>query len=248
MFSLFPLALALAAAASLFIGDGQTPAEVVDFITQVIPVSRQLIARNVEQVLDRRGTIGFLALIGLIYSASGVFTILARNIGRAFERRSPRGFLKQRLVALAMVAVVILFLIISLLVTTTVSLLPRLALPLGGATPIYEARLWQILSRVVPVVFLFVLFTAIYRWVPPVQVRWQTAALAGAVATVLWQVASNGFTRYLSSGLVEYELIYGSLGAVIALMLWIYISSLIILFCAHLSAALERRAEDAHQE
>ena len=54
------------------------------------------------------------------------------------------------------------------------------------------------------------------------------------------EIATDGFSWYLSSGIVRYELVYGSLGTVVALMLWIYIGVLITLFGAHLSAAVAR--------
>ena len=59
-----------------------------------------------------------------------------------------------------------------------------------------------------------------------------------AVAAVGWELANGAFKWYLTSGLARYQLVYGSLGALIALMLWIYISSIIVLFGAHLSATI----------
>ena len=67
------------------------------------------------------------------------------------------------------------------------------------------------------------------------------------MATLAGEIATNGFTWYLSSGIVQYELVYGSLGAIVALMLWIYIGALIILFGAHLGAAIARHAEVGRQ-
>jgi len=66
------------------------------------------------------------------------------------------------------------------------------------------------------------------------------AALAAALA---WELSTNGFTWLLSSGLVHYELVYGSLGAIIALLFWIYLISWILLFGAYLTAAIDEPAE-----
>jgi membrane protein len=63
------------------------------------------------------------------------------------------------------------------------------------------------------------------------------------VATIGWELVKAAFAWYLSSGLARHHLVYGSLGAVVALMLWIYLSSLIILFGAHIGAAIGQRRQ-----
>jgi membrane protein len=105
--------------------------------------------------------------------------------------------------------------------------------------------LWEVVSRLIPWLFTFLLFFGLYLWVPNVEVE-RRAALWGAVAAAIaWEVVKNGFVLYLGSGLVKYELVYGSLGAVVALMLWIYLGGWITLFGAHLSAAIAgERLED----
>jgi membrane protein len=61
------------------------------------------------------------------------------------------------------------------------------------------------------------------------------------VTALAWEIAASAFTWFLSSGLASYQLVYGSLGTVVALMVWIYVGSSIILFGAHLSAAITQR-------
>ncbi len=73
---------------------------------------------------------------------------------------------------------------------------------------------------------------------PNTEVKRRAAFWGALVAALAWEVAANGLAWYLKSGLVQYELVYGSLGAVVALMFWIYLSSWITLFGAHLSAAI----------
>jgi membrane protein len=84
------------------------------------------------------------------------------------------------------------------------------------------------------------MFLSLYRWVPNTKVGWSGPLVGAFLAAFAWEVAASVFAWYLGSGLVQYELIYGSLGTVVALMLWIYIGSLITLFGAHLGAAVEQ--------
>jgi membrane protein len=65
----------------------------------------------------------------------------------------------------------------------------------------------------------------------------KAASLSALGITVLWRLASMGFQWYLASGFARYEVIFGSLSAVVAILLWIYISSMILFFGAHVCAA-----------
>jgi len=240
IFSLFPLLLALIAGGSFVLESEQVQRLVLDFVDEVFPVSQRLIERNIQAVLALRGTVRFVALISLVWSATGGLTALIRNINRAWSEAKPRNFLEDRLLALGMVGGLAVLLALSSVSTTVLDVLARFSVPIGGGLSIYETFLWTILSGIVPRLFAFSALLGLYRWVPNTQVRWSEAFWGALVATLAWRIATNGFTWYLSSGIVRYELVYGSLGAIVALMLWIYIIGLIALFGAHLSAAIAR--------
>jgi membrane protein len=238
LFSLFPLLLFLVAAGSFVLDSEQAYQQAVGLVTEAVPISRELIESNFQQVLRLRGPVGIVGLIGSLWSASGFFTTLAYQINRAWPEADARHFLARRLVALGMVGSLAALLALSLVSSAALNLLPRLQVPLGGGVSVYETPLWAVLSNVVPWLLTVFLFLGLYLWVPNTPVK-RSAALGGAlVAAVAWEVASNAFAWYLGSRLARYQVVYGSLGAVVALMLWIYISSWIILFGAHLSAAI----------
>jgi len=100
-----------------------------------------------------------------------------------------------------------------------------------------------VVSILVPWVVTFVLFFALYRWVPNVPVPRSAAASSAILAAMAWGGFARAFSWYLGSGLARYDLIYGSLGAIVALLYWIYWSSWIILFGAHLGATWARPDE-----
>lgn len=236
IFSLFPLLLVLVSATGYFVADERARREAVALVTEVIPVSRELIERNVEQVFELRGPVGIVGLVGLLWSATGVFAVLAHNVNRAWSEAELRGFLKIRLVGLAMVGVLLILLVFSLASNPLLNLIPRLHVPfLGGVS---ETILWDIISRVVSFLFTFLLFLTLYRWVPNTKVGWRAAVGGAVLATVGWEAVKAVFLWVIGSGIVQYELVYGSLGAVVALMVWIYLGSWITLFGAHFSAAL----------
>jgi membrane protein len=238
LFSLFPLLLALVAAGSLVLEDELAAQEAIDLVSNAIPVSQELIRQNIRQVLQSRGTFGAVGLLGLVWSATGVFTNLARNINRAWSETEQRGFFGGRLVALAMVGILAVLLILSVALTTVINLLPQANLNWLNDVPIYETALWPIVTGLLPLLLSFGLFSALYRWVPNTTVPWRAALWGAGVATLLWEIAKRGFLWYLNAGLARYSLVYGSLGTVVALMFWLYLSALITFLGAHLAAAV----------
>jgi len=242
VFSLFPLLLALIAGGSFVLESEQVQQRVLDATADVFPVAQPLIERNIERVLEQRGTVGTAALVGLLWSGTGVLTVLAYNINRAWPEAKPRNLVERRLVAVGMVGGLVVLLALSSIARTVLGVLSQLSVPLWGGVAIYETPVWTIVSNIAPRLLTFFAFLGLYRWVPNTQVRWWEAFWGALVGTLGGEVATKGFTWYLSSGLVQYELVYGSLGAIVALMLWIYIGGLITLFGAHLSAAIGRHA------
>ncbi len=245
LFSLFPLLLALVAAGSYLLDRQQVFQQVVDLVSNAFPISQNLIEVNLRQVLQLRGAVGLIGLVVALWSASGAFTILTRNVNRAWAEAPPRGFLESRLVALGMVGSLAVLLILSLLASTALNVLSRLQVPLVDIQSLYSTPLWTTLSDLVPWLFIFLLFLALYRWVPNAEVSWAAAFWAALVVALAWEIIANLFAWYVSSGLARYRIVYGSLGTVVALLFWIYLSSWIIIFGAHLSAAVARHTSEA---
>lgn len=237
-FSLFPLLLFLVAIGSFILASDQAYAQVVNFAGQIFPGSQDLIQQNIQQVLALRGPVGLIGLVGLMWSASEAFDALSRHINRAWSTARPRAAWQYRLLGLGMIGALAGLLVLSLLSTAVASLLNGLQIPLGGSVAIYGTVLWKILAGLVPAIFTFLMFLSLYRWVPHIKVKWSQAMWGALVATLAWQLAATVFTWIVRSGLAQYQLIYGSLGTVVALMLWIYLCSWIALFGAHLSAAV----------
>lgn len=239
-FSLFPLALFLVSVASTILVQDREQAveQVINLIRQAIPVSPGLIRDNIEQVLALRGTVSLIGAVGTLWSALGFFSILSGNINRAWPEAEPRNFLEQRLVALVMIAVLVVLLALSLASTAILNFFPPWQIPVLNGLFLRETLLWRILTALVPWLFAFLLFLALYRWTPNTEVPWRAAGWAALIISVVWQVAASAFTWYLGSDLARYQLVYGSLGTIIALLFWIYLSSWFTLFGAHLNAAI----------
>ena len=244
-FSLFPLLLVFVSIGSYFLESEQVYQQALGLVKEAIPVSQSLIEENLQRMLDARGAVGLVGLVGLIWSASGVFSGLAYNINLAWAKAERRGFFQKRFVALAMMGVLTVLLVVTLIIETAIRLLSRLRIPLLGEVSLYDSSLWRLSSNLTPWLLVLLLYLALYRWVPTVKVNWLSALWSAVVSATAWKVATSVFARYLESGLGRYEVIYGSLGAVVALMFLIYIISWITLYGAHLNVAVQEWMEQA---
>lgn len=233
IFSMFPLLLVLVAIGGFLLESEQVQNQIVNLVEITVPISTDLVISNMEQVLEERGAIGIIGLIGLVWSASGGLTMLIRNINRAWPAARARNFIQSRLIAFIIIAVLVILLALSSIATAVINLLPEFGLEFLTETPAFS-----LLFNLAPFLVGFFIFTSLYRWVPTVPVSWLAASISGFVASLAWQLSTTGFTWYLRSGLVQYRLVYGSLGTIVALMFWIYINCLIIIFCAHLCSAI----------
>lgn len=244
LFSLFPLILFLAAVMSYILESSeQAYLQTVMFFGSALPVSFTMVQDNLREVLELRGQIGVIGLIGALWAASSFFTTLARSVNRAWPKFRLRSVVQNRLIGLAMVGALFLLLLFSLLSSAFANLIPSLVDTIGGGNVPLFSPIWRLLLRLVPGVFSFLMFVALYRWVPNRLVCWRAVLQGAAMTVVLWESVKLVFGFYLTSGFSNYELLYVSLGTVMALMFWIYLSSLIALFGAYLVATLDLKQQ-----
>jgi membrane protein len=248
LFSLFPLTLFLIALLGMVVQSGDAYRETVGFIRNVFPFSGDVVGNNLKEVMKQRGPLSIIGLIAILWSASGYFNTLAYSINRAWPAVKLRSLVQNRLVALGMIGALALFLILSLLTTMITGLLPYLKTLLGDDGIRLLTGGWLLALRLGPVLFTFLIFAAMYQWVPNKKVRWRAVIIGALFAAITWELARLVFTYYLNSGIVHYEFVYGSLGALIALMLWIYLSNLLSLFGAYIVAELDVRSDQVEQK
>jgi len=239
LFSLFPLVLLLVVVGGTVLKHSMTGEEILETAIRILPVSQDLIRRNLVAILDSRGTVGAVGLVGLLWASTSVFTTLIHNLNRAWPDAPPRGVVHARLTAVLQV-ILALVLLSSFLVAQTLLRLPEewrltdigagLRLPFFASTP----------SRLIFSFSFFLTLVLLYWWVPKVRVRWREAVGGAVVAATTIHAATTLFLGVLDSGLAKYNLVYGSLGALLALMTWAYITSLLLLYGAHVSAAIAR--------
>ncbi len=237
-FSIFPLILVLVSFASFVLKSQFIQDQILNYIIDIFPISPELILTNIENVLSKRGTVGLLALIGLMWSASNMFNTISLNIDRAWPNSVAHSFIERRVMGFAILvglAILVIFLwFINALIK--IDFIDRLIV--FFKIPILTTSLWEILALIAPRAFRLLMYWIMFQWLPKASVK-PMEALVGAMFTlILSELITFVMNWYLGSQWVRYELIYGSLGRIIALLLWIYFSSFLILFGAHVSSAV----------
>ena len=234
IFSIFPLILGLVTLASFLLQSAEARDAVIAGITGLLPGSAELVRRNIELVLRERGTIGVFAMIFLLWSAKEVFGAITTSLNLAWNVKETRPFLRLTALQLALVFAVGFFLALSFAVTAVLQLLFLWEIPILGRGPLTR-DLWNLLGGLVPLVLTIIAFYFVYRFVPNIKVKAEDAWPGAIAAGLLFEIAKNAFLFY-TSGFANYRLVYGSVGAVIALLFWAWVSGVILLFGAEISA------------
>lgn len=237
LFSVFPLLLGLIALLGLLLEPAQVQKRLLEMTSQVFPASADLVSQNIDAVVASRGAIGLLSILGLFWSASALFAAIRKSLNRAWNVERERPFLKQKLIDFGMAAGVGLLLLVSVTITAAYGVAWQLLPP--QVRMVEESGLWRIAASLLPLVFSFMLFAMVYRFVPNTTVSWGDIWPGAALAAILFEAAKNLFVWYLSS-FANYSLVYGSLATVIVFLFWTYISALILLAGAELAAAYTR--------
>jgi len=238
IFSLFPLLLFLVSVLGYFLDRFGSPIQVAEFITRAIPISNDLVYNNLVQILNVRGIGGIIGILGLIWAASSVFTTASRNINRAWPNAPNRNILEHRLFAVVMIFTLLIFFAAWIFSNVVLSLIPKLVFPLVGEIYLFEEPIWSFIGTWIPWVLGFSILLVIYYLLPNTKVKWSEALWGAAIASILINLATRIFTWFLGSGMAAFEVIYGSLGAGLALVTWVYVCAVIVLIGAHISAAV----------
>ena len=239
LFSLFPVILIVIAANSFLLESLHVQEKILETILKFFPVaSHQIISTNMQQILQARGAVGIVGLIALVWAATCVFTTLVHNLNRAWIDAPAQNIFRARLTAFSIILFLVVLLPLFLMAKAAIHLIVSWNVQLIGGINISYFR--PILSNIIIYIFICMTLMILYRWIPKTKVRWSEAFGGAFFAVIAEEAATSAFSWFLSSGLSRYNLVYGSLGALISFMTWIYIINLIVLFGAHLSAAISQ--------
>ncbi|MCD4671155.1 MAG: YihY/virulence factor BrkB family protein, partial [Anaerolineaceae bacterium] len=233
IFSIFPMALLLVVAGSSWFREEMARQQAIQFVTDLFPISPALTEQLIQNMLDRRGAMTIFSSVGLLWAASGYFNLLVRNINRAWTGIRTRHFVRTRLEALLIVVALGMLFLLSMLAMSAFELLGKFQMPFWQEL-FYQGPLRKILSLSVPLLLRMGMIWGLYFWIPKTAVNRKAAFWSALIVTVAWRTITFVITWYFSSGLTNYDVVYGSLSTTIVSMFWLYLSNYTLLMGAHL--------------
>jgi membrane protein len=246
LLSLFPALIAMVSLIGLFGDPKATTSSLTEIITEIGPHSAaETFKGPIESLTESRSTAGFTFVLGLVlalWSASSYTGAFMRASNVIYETREGRPFWKLRpLQLLVTLAMIVLVTLLALSLVLTGPIVSAIAGPLGigsTAVDVWNVAKWPVMALV------FLLMLAILYYASPNAklrgFRWVTPG--SLVAIVVWIVASALFGFYVAN-FGSYDKTYGTLGGLVALLVWFWISNLAVLFGHQLNAELERSVE-----
>jgi membrane protein len=231
LLSLFPLTLLSISIASFYFGLLMDQQQIVQKLEFIAPALGQLLGNNINEIILARGPVSSIAFLALIWSASTFFFTLTQTLNGIWgnKRRSP--VWKRRGLAILFVLTFVgpaLFLasFAGSMIENLRTWLPVPISPIGGGISIVVAILLDV-----------ALFMVLYIILPHGSSTWREV-LPGAIgAGLLWGLAKKAFLLFVSTYISISNLVYGSVAAIVAFLLWAYLSGLIFLFGAFLSVS-----------
>lgn len=220
---------------------------IIEKLGSVMPAEAvALLESGLDRTAEEGGGLTMILIGGAValWTASGTANAVMRALNRVHGTEESRGFVRQRLVGLAMVlvAIVAFMLVFGLLI-----LGPKLSGWVGGLVGAEGAVRWAWWLGQWPilVVGLLVAFgTALFLGPDVQRRRWRFLSVGAGLAVALWLAASGGFALYVAF-LGSYNQTWGALGAVIIMLTWLWLSSLALLFAAEVDAETERTRSTA---
>ncbi len=254
LFSLFPLIIFSVGILGLVIQDPDLQADIVDEVMQSIPLSQEEGRGDVTDALsavarDQSGAIGIFGLLGLAWSGSAVFGVLRSSMNIVFRVETPRPPVIQKLFDLVIVLSFAPFFVASIAATSFLRLARHTSedVPLLGDAPHALGAGWWAASILLPMLVSCAAFFLVYWLVPTRHIQARHLLPGAVLAAVLFEAVKIGFNVYLEN-FSNYDIVFGSLGAVVAFLFWVYLSASILLLGAEVAAETPHVAAGAYDQ
>jgi membrane protein len=244
LLSLFPLALVVIYIAGSISGSPIQQEQIIRGIGYLLPVSRQLIASTITNVAAARGAIGVVAFIGLLWGGFAFFNSIRKALNTVWGIRQPQPILKAQLINLAMMIGAAILLFLSVLITAMLSIVYDLGMQAQVAEPVRITLIERVLANVLATGLAFMIFLLLYKFIPSIRPKWKDIWLGALAAGISFEITKLIFIFYIRI-FNPYNLVYGSIGALIAFLIWTYWSALVFLFIAkitHVNLEMRSRA------
>ena len=241
IFSIFPMLVLITTLLGIVLQDVDRQQAVIQAIINLMPDGTEIITDLLKSVVASRTVPSIIAVITLLWSATGFLRGLLSAIDLVHSREyTHSSFMMRGIGGIVLVLTVPALFLLLFLSTISSVLIEYLPVDL----PYYLDYLLKVLANGTIV---FVMATAVFflmmHFIPSRRAPARVTFVSSLITALAWVLLGYGFSLYLSSGFAKFNVIYGSIGAVMALMLYLYLTNAVVLLGAQLNASLARFEE-----
>jgi membrane protein len=238
LLSLFPFLLMLISVLGVVTSRSDARAETLNFVLHYFPTRLDFVARQLEALQRTRVPLGLFGGFALIWASLGFFSAISTAVNYAWKVERNRSYLKHKLVAFLMMVTACGLLVLTVFVFSMSQVVG--ASWFGAVAASYPSLLRLRGLTVSSTATLSLVFGVglIFYFVPTAKVRFRDVWVGATLTGLLWRVAFAGFAWWVRD-MSRYS-IHGSIGAVVVFLVWIYISSVILLYGVEFTAAYSR--------
>lgn len=215
--------------------------DVLNFISTYAPADTVgMINDNITRISnERNGGLLSIGIIGTLWSASNGINAIMRAFNAAYNVDEDRSFIASRFIAIFLTVGMLFVIIIAFLLPIFGKMIGVYLFSFFGLSESF-LQIWGMLRWVISSVVFFIVLLALYIMAPNKKVHLKDVTVGAAFATIGWQLVSLAFSYYVNN-IGNYSATYGSLGGVIILMIWFFISGIIIITGGEINALLKQQ-------
>ena len=228
LFSLFPLTLAVIFGLSFFLGP-ESIEDLAQKVAQQAPISRQTVSDVLTGTLQSRNLAGSAGIVGLLAAGTAVFAAIRKGVNATWGITKPRPFVQERLIDISLMLAAAILMLVSIFSTAVLAYLREIVGFITTGSSLNGDFVWNRVASVIPPALSFIVFSGIYWLLPNTRVRFSEVLPGAIFATIAFEVIKIVFVWYVGNYSI-YSTVYGSVGGVVALLTWVYLSALILLF------------------
>lgn len=214
---------------------------VLNFLDTYLPEEvSSMLESNLQSLLtNQSGGLLSISIIGAIWSASKGVNALTQAFNKAYKVEEDRSFIVSRAISIGLTIALVLTIAVALLLPIFGKAIGEFVFSFVNLSDGF-VQVWNTLRWTLSSLILFIVLYVLYTLAPNKKVKIREAFWGVIFATFSWQIASLGFSYYVST-LGNFSATYGSLGTVIVLMLWFYLSGIIIMLGGIINAVLIKK-------
>lgn len=212
-------------------------------LKEIIPSNAYTLLRTtIEQIVyTQNGNLLSFSIIFTIWTAAAGFRAVVRGLNRAYDVKEGRSFFKVQLVTILCTLGMAFVLVMSIFLLVFGRTIGRTLVFKLGFSHEFN-RIWNIIRYVVMIGTTIIILAALYYYTPSRRLRWRDVFPGAVFSTIAWIIASLGFSFYVDN-FNNYSRLYGGIGAVIVFLVWLYLTSIIIILGGEINALLVSKRE-----